>query len=208
MSLINKRKNNNTSSITATEKAQIDQNAALSEAKEAQNSQNEARNHVDASNVATETAQSDQNVTQKEARELQSSQSGAQENVNVSNTATTSIQSNQAKVDFIPLGGFGSTLRSIMPTWLGGRSTEEQQLDHLINFIEENGISGREQVSAPTLMSYLAAINEVGPRIAVSRNETEEREKIYYFNGEVQDSSHSAAIATILRDFENLSNNN
>lgn len=183
-----RERNNNAS------KAQGDQNTSSSEAEEAQNSQNEARNHVDASNVATETAQIDQNVMSRKAEE-----SDAQENVNVSNTAVASTQSNQAKVDFIPLGGFGSTLRSIMPTWLGGRSTEEQQLDHLINFIEENGISGREQVSAPTLMNYLAAINEVGPRIVASRNGTE---VIYYFNGEVQDSSHSAAFATILRDFE------
>lgn len=190
-----RERNNNAS------KAQGDQNATLSDTEEAQNSQNEARDHVDASNVATETAQSDQNVMSREAEE-----SDVQENVNASNTAA-SAQSNQAKVDFISLGGFGSTLRNIMPAWLGGRSIEEQQLDHLINFIEENGISGREQVSAPTLMNYLAAINEIGPRVAVSRNEIEEREKIYYFNGEVQDSSHSAAFATILRDFENLSNN-
>lgn len=193
-----KKKRNNAS------KVQGDQNAALSEAEEEQNSQNEARNQVDSSDAATEKTQGDQNVMSREAEEVQSSQNESQG----SNTEIGNSQSNKKKVDFTPLKSFGSTVKSIMPTWLGGRAIEEQQLDHLLNFIEETKISGCEQVSASTRGSYLAAINEIGQRIAVSRNETEKREKIYYFNGEVQDSSHSAAFATILRDFENLSNNN
>lgn len=73
--------------------------------------------------------------------------------------------------------------------------SDESIKNNLVNFIIGNNIKSHDQID--NFLAFLDDASRVAPKIDISRNETYEDEKLYFFDKELQDSDQGSALELI-----------
>lgn len=83
------------------------------------------------------------------------------------------------------------------PLWFSSHRSDKAVKDNLVNFIIGNNIKSPDQID--NLPAFIDDASRIAPKIEISRNETYEDEKLYFFDKELQDRDQGSVLELISR---------